>query len=118
MVRLAAQGGNRILDISPLVVFNFFINRCKQNLHICLCLSPIGSTFRNRLRLYPSMVSCCTIDWFEHWPDDALERVASRYLEGVNLPDKIKNSVVTVCQHFHVDARYVVIELYISQILK
>lgn len=105
MVRLAAQGGNRNLDIPPLVVFNYFINRCKQNLHLCLCFSPIGSTFRNRLRLYPSMVSCCTIDWFEDWPEDALEMVGHKYLENVNLSEKIKNSAVTVCQRFHVDAR-------------
>lgn len=106
MVRLAAQGGNRNLDIAPLVVFNYFINRCKQNLHICLCFSPIGSALRNRLRLFPSMVSCCTIDWFEDWPEDALEMVAHKYLEGVNLSDSIKNSAITVCQRFHVDARY------------
>lgn len=105
MVRLAAQGGNRNLDISPLVVFNYFINRCKQNLHICLCFSPIGSSFRIRLRLYPSMVSCCTIDWFEDWPEDALEMVAHQYLKSVNFSEKIKNSAVIVCQRFHVDAR-------------
>jgi dynein heavy chain len=105
MVRLAAQGGNRNLDIAPLVVFNYFINRCKQNLHICLCFSPIGSTFRNRLRRFPSMVSCCTIDWFEDWPEAALEMVAHKYLEGVNLSNSIKNAAITACQHFHVDAR-------------
>ncbi|KAL1115991.1 hypothetical protein AAG570_005486 [Ranatra chinensis] len=65
MVRLAAQGGNRNLDISPLVVFSYFIKRCKRNLHILLCFSPIGSSFRIRLRLYPSLVNCCTVDWFE-----------------------------------------------------
>ncbi|XP_050526602.1 dynein axonemal heavy chain 12 isoform X2 [Daktulosphaira vitifoliae] len=112
MVRLAAQGGNRNLDIAPLVVFNYFTNRCKQNLHICLCFSPIGSSFRNRLRLYPSMVSCCTIDWFEDWPEDALEMVARKYLSGVNLSDKIKNSAVTVCQSFHVDARKLSSDFY------
>jgi len=111
MVRLAAQGGNRNLDISPLVVFDYFINRCKQNLHICLCFSPIGSTFRNRLRLYPSMVSCCTINWFEDWPEDALVMVAHKYMENVNLSTQIKNSAVTVCQRFHVDARQVIINL-------
>lgn len=105
MVRLAAQGGNRIFDISPLIVFDYFINRCKQNLHICLCFSPIGSALRNNLRLYPSMVSCCTINWFEDWPEDALEKVANRYLKGVNLSETTKNSAVIACQHFHVDAR-------------
>lgn len=105
MVRLAAQGGNRMLDIAPIAVFDYFINRCKQNLHVCLCFSPIGSSFRNRLRLYPSMVSCCTIDWFDDWPKDALEMVAHKFLKNANLSEKIKMSAVTVCQRFHIDAR-------------
>ncbi|XP_025190774.1 dynein heavy chain 7, axonemal [Melanaphis sacchari] len=114
MVRLAAQGGNRNLDIAPLVVFNYFISRCKQNLHICLCFSPIGSNFRNYLRLYPSLVSCCTIDWFDDWPCDALQMVAHKYLIDVNLSEKIKNSAVAVCQRFHVDARRLSLEFYLA----
>jgi len=105
LVRLDAQGGNRNLDIAPLAVFNYFINRCKRNLHICLSFSPIGSTFRNRLRLYPSMINCCTIDWFEDWPKDALKIVGHKYLETVNVPKEIKNAIVIVCQRFHIDAR-------------
>ncbi|XP_008486693.1 dynein heavy chain 7, axonemal-like, partial [Diaphorina citri] len=87
MVRKAAQGGNTNLDISPLSVLNFFIGRCKQNLHICICFSPIGAAFRSRLRLFPSLVTCCTIDWYESWPENALEMVAQSYLEKVNLTD-------------------------------
>lgn len=105
MVRLAAQGGNRHLDINPLAVYSFFTNRCRANLHIVLCFSPIGSAFRLRLRLYPSLVNCCTIDWFEAWPEDALERVAHRYLTGLSVADYIKKAAVVVCKHFHVTAR-------------
>ncbi|VVC44482.1 Dynein heavy chain, domain-2,Dynein heavy chain domain,Dynein heavy chain, P-loop containing D4 domain,P- [Cinara cedri] len=112
MVRFAAQGGNRNLDIAPLIVFNYFINRCKQNLHICLCFSPIGSTFKNLLRLYPSMVNCCTVDWFRDWPDDALEMIAHKYLNDVNLSEKIKSSAVTVCKQFHFDAKKLSLEFY------
>ena len=28
-------------------------------------MSPIGDAFRNRLRKFPSLVNCCTIDWFQ-----------------------------------------------------
>jgi hypothetical protein len=31
---------------------------------------------RERLRQFPSLVNCCTIDWFKEWPNDALEAVA------------------------------------------
>ncbi|KAF5300238.1 hypothetical protein FQR65_LT09192 [Abscondita terminalis] len=105
MVRLAAQGGNRNLDVSPLVVFSYFIKRTREKLHIILCFSPIGSSFRLRLRLYPSLVNCCTIDWFEDWPEDALERVAHNWMGDVNLDDKIKESTIIACKYFHVSAR-------------
>ena len=35
-------------------------------------MSPLGETFRTRLRMFPSLVNCCTIDWFTEWPDEAL----------------------------------------------
>lgn len=112
LVRLAAQGGNRNLDVSALEVFAFFIARCKAKLHIALCFSPIGSSFRNRLRLYPSLVNCCTIDWFESWPEDALEKVANHYMNEVNLSDQVKTSSVVACKYFHVDARRISDEFF------
>lgn len=105
MVRLAAQGGNRNIDVNPLQVFSFFINRCKNKLHIILCFSPIGTAFRTRIRLYPSLVNCCTIDWYDAWPQQALEMVANRYIGTINVPDDIKNGIVIACKHFHVTAR-------------
>lgn len=78
-------GGNRNLDVGSLEVFFFFTKRCKDKLHIVLCFSPVGSTFRNRLRLFPSLINCCTIDWFEDWPEQALEEVAHAWMEDVNL---------------------------------
>ncbi|XP_055621192.1 dynein axonemal heavy chain 12 [Toxorhynchites rutilus septentrionalis] len=107
MVRLAAQGGNRNLDIGPLEVFQFFVNRCKQKLHIVICFSPIGSTLRTRIRLYPSLVNCCTIDWFDAWPEDALEKVAEMYMKELNVDQSVKESTVVTCKHFHVVAREV-----------
>uniref|UniRef100_A0AAR5PYC5 AAA+ ATPase domain-containing protein n=1 Tax=Dendroctonus ponderosae TaxID=77166 RepID=A0AAR5PYC5_DENPD len=112
MVRLAAQGGNRNLEISPLEVFFFFTKRCKERLHIILCFSPVGSTFRNRLRLYPSLINCCTIDWFELWPEEALVEVALGWMAEVNLSANIKDVAVTVCQYFHVEATKVSDEFF------
>lgn len=30
-----------------------------------MCLSPVGAAFRERLRQNPSLINCCTIDWFQ-----------------------------------------------------
>ncbi len=59
-------------EFTPLSLFNMFVNRCKENLHVILAFSPIGDAFRNRMRKFPSLINCCTIDWFQAWPEDAL----------------------------------------------
>ncbi len=56
---------NLKVDSSPLAMYNFFIERVRQNLHVVLTMSPIGDAFRNRLRMFPSLINCCTIDWFQ-----------------------------------------------------
>ena len=48
----------------PTLLWQYFIKECRANLHIILCFSPIGDAFRERLRQFPSLVNCCTIDWF------------------------------------------------------
>ena len=64
-VRPLAQAEYKDAEFTPLSLFNFFINRCRENLHIVLAMSPIGDAFRNRLRQFPSLINCCTIDWFQ-----------------------------------------------------
>ena len=74
-------------------LFSFLIERVRNNLHIILCMSPVGDPFRNRLRQYPAFVNCTTIDWFSEWPKDALLEVAEKYLEDVSLGGKTSNEV-------------------------
>lgn len=53
------------MEATPLAMYNYFIDRVRQNLHVVLAMSPIGDAFRNRLRMFPSLINCCTIDWFQ-----------------------------------------------------
>ncbi len=48
---------------TPHELWAFFVERTRANLHIVLCCSPIGDAFRERLRQFPSIINCCTIDW-------------------------------------------------------
>ncbi len=41
--------------------------QCRTFLHVVWCSSPIGTAFRERLRQNPSIVNCCTIDWWVTW---------------------------------------------------
>ncbi|XP_061474275.1 dynein axonemal heavy chain 12 [Rhineura floridana] len=100
-VRAVAQAGSKHEELGPLALFAFFVNRCKDNLHVVVAFSPIGDAFRNRLRQFPSLINCCTIDWFQPWPEDALERVAVKFLERLELTDNERQEVVPICKHFH-----------------
>ena len=51
------------------VINQTFTERVRNNLHICLCMSPVGDTLRVRCRKFPSLVNCCTLDWFSRWPE-------------------------------------------------
>ncbi|XP_027026371.2 dynein axonemal heavy chain 12 [Tachysurus fulvidraco] len=103
-VRPIAQGGNKNLEFSPLALFAYFVNRCRENLHIVVAFSPIGDAFRNRLRQFPSLINCCTINWFQPWPEEALERVANKLLETVEMSDHERLEVMLICKTFHTSA--------------
>lgn len=104
-MQTAAKNEGKKVDSTPLAMYNFFIERVRQNLHVALAMSPIGDSFRNRLRMFPSLINCCTIDWFQAWPEDALEMVAKKFLEDVDLDDNVRTECVNMCKFFHEDVR-------------
>ncbi|XP_048348807.1 dynein axonemal heavy chain 3 [Sphaerodactylus townsendi] len=108
----AARTEGKRIDATPLAMYNYFIERVKKNLHIVLAMSPIGDAFRNRLRMFPSLINCCTIDWFKTWPKDALEMVANKFLEDVKLEDEIRKSVVAMCKYFQESVRELSVSYY------
>jgi dynein heavy chain len=69
-------------------MMNFFINRVRSNLHVILCFSPVGDSFRQRARKFPGIINCTSIDWFHEWPKDALVSVAQRFLEDIDAGDR------------------------------
>lgn len=84
--------------MGPAAVFAWYVGQCKKFLHIVLCLSPIGDAFRSRLRNYPSVVNCCTIDWFLQWPQEALHGVARQFLkETCEDKPEIYDGIVNTC---------------------
>ncbi|CAG9464381.1 unnamed protein product [Pedinophyceae sp. YPF-701] len=73
-------------------IWSFFMERVRTNLHVILCLSPVGEAFRERCRMFPGLVNCTTIDWFTEWPADALLEVAERQLE--DLPEDVVDAAL------------------------
>ena len=86
---------------TPAEHYEFFKQRVREKLHVVLCFSPIGGGFRSRVRSFPSLVNCCTIDWFSEWPEDALIAVARRFLADVDMEEELLEPAVVMCMHFH-----------------
>jgi dynein heavy chain len=101
-VRKAAQtSGANLPDSTNNTLFNYFIERCRQNIHIVLAMSPIGDAFATRLRMYPSLVNCCTIDWFSAWPAEALRSVAEHFLHDVDMEPDTMEKCTDMFAHMH-----------------
>ena len=104
-VRGPAKQLGRALN-TPAETWSFFIERCKSNLHVVLAFSPVSDAFRARLRSFPSLVNCCTIDWFTSWPDDALLAVANRFLAEVEMTSEaVRDKCVEMCMEMQQSAR-------------
>ncbi|XP_069500104.1 dynein axonemal heavy chain 1 [Ambystoma mexicanum] len=81
-----------------------YTKRVRSNIHTVLCMSPIGEVFRARLRQFPSLVTCCTIDWFNEWPSEALKSVASSFL--LDIPElestqTVIDGMINMCVAIH-----------------
>ena len=74
------------------------MEKIKQNLHLVLCMSPVGDSLRIRARKFPGLINSTMINWFHPWPKDALYDVASSFLKDIEFPiegivEKIANNM-------------------------
>lgn len=55
-----------------------------------------------RCRQFPSLINCCTIDWFSDWPDAALLSVSQKFLENSELgSEAVTAAVAQTCLFMH-----------------
>ncbi|XP_067910591.1 dynein axonemal heavy chain 10 isoform X3 [Heterodontus francisci] len=76
-------------------IWQYFVNKSADNLHIILGMSPVGEILRRRCRNFPGLVNNTGIDWFLQWPPQALLAVAQSFL-GKNpmIPTKHFENVI------------------------
>ncbi|KAM5191717.1 dynein axonemal heavy chain 10 [Mantella aurantiaca] len=76
-------------------VWQYFVNKSANNLHIVLGMSPVGDTLRTRCRNFPGLVNNTGIDWFLPWPPQALYAVAKSFLgESQMIPSQLLEPVI------------------------
>ena len=68
-------------------------------------MSPTGNTLGERIRNFPSLVNCCTLDWFHKWPVEALNAVAMKMMEVTPFEHELKLKIMKACEIFHIEAR-------------
>lgn len=78
-------------------LYEYFIERVKENLHTVLCFSPVSAKFRQRALKFPAVFSGCTMDWYMAWPKDALIAVADHSLGQFEIActPEVKKAVVS-----------------------
>uniref|UniRef100_A0A3Q2PNV9 Dynein axonemal heavy chain 10 n=1 Tax=Fundulus heteroclitus TaxID=8078 RepID=A0A3Q2PNV9_FUNHE len=87
-------------------LWQYFVNKSANNLHIVLGMSPVGDTLRTRCRNFPGLMNNTVIDWFLPWPPQALQAVAHSFLgENPMIPNAHCEAVIDhVCMvHTSVD---------------
>ncbi|CAD1473088.1 unnamed protein product [Heterotrigona itama] len=66
---------------TPDNLYDYFLTRARDQLHMVLCFSPVSEKFRSRALKFPGLISGCTINWFWRWPIDALYEVSDHFLK-------------------------------------
>jgi dynein heavy chain len=89
------------VPFGPEALYEFFLSRVRENLHVVFCLSFIGESFRDYCRMYPSLVSCTTIVWFLPWPTEALREVALKFVKEGDLQEEFQEPVSEVFGRAH-----------------
>jgi dynein heavy chain, axonemal len=68
------------LNLNQNQLWEWFVQKTKTKLHLVLALSPVGEKLRNRVRNFPSLVSCTSSIWVHPWTQHSLKEVATHYL--------------------------------------
>jgi len=76
-------------------------------------MSPVGDALRIRCRKFPSLVNCCTLDWFGRWPEEALLYVSRAFLKNLELPsDEVRANLAEMCMQIHTSVESVSDQFY------
>jgi dynein heavy chain len=98
-------------SLDQAAVYKRYVERVRSNLHIIMSMSPIGESLRIRCRQFPALVDCCTVDWYNAWPPEALYEVAVNQVRDIaDLDDDLVVPTCKLFQKFHTEALETMVE--------
>lgn len=95
-----AECAKRNIPQTKMNIFTQYLVRVKKNIHMIIAMSPLGDLFTNRLRMFPSLINCCTVDWFTEWPEEALIGVGKGQLVDYEQELGIEGKVPVLVEMF------------------
>lgn len=78
---------------TPADVFRYFCEAARSHFRIIFSADPHSPQFGMRVRKFPSLVSCCAVDYVAVWPRSTLMLHATEALAGVSGSDLISACV-------------------------
>jgi len=72
------------LEENLLNMYAYFMDRLRDNLHVCLCFSPVNAKFPIRAQKFPAVFTV-NINWFMAWPEAALVAVSTAFLSSFSI---------------------------------
>jgi len=109
---------NPHLEENLLNMYNYFMDRLKDNLHVCMCFSPVNAKFPVRAQKFPAVFTV-NINWFMPWPEAALVAVGSAFLGAykIDANQEEKNKLYQLLGSFQANVRDTC-EIYVARMRK
>jgi dynein heavy chain len=95
-------------------LWKYFQDRSRNNLHLVLCMSPVGDLLSSRCRKFPALINCTTVDWFLSWPEEGLRNVAESFIADFEMAasPEIKSGVIAHMGNVHTLVRDATLEYF------
>ena len=85
-------------------LYDFFVHRCMQNLHIALIMDPSNKQFLMRCESNPALYTRCSMLWMGSWSKESMEALAATAMAGLDedlLPEVQRPLVVKQMTQLH-----------------
>ena len=81
-------------------------------------MSPVGDLLRVRCRNFPSLVNCCTLDWFDNWPEQALKTVSEQFFSSNQMlsdEETLRNGIIHMFPKVHRSVEHLAAQFFEEQ---